>query len=150
MKINGKHFRTIWLSDDGWSVNIIDQTRLPHSFEVVTLRTLDDAARAISDMQVRGAPLIGATAAYGVCLGLREDRPTGALDGAIEELAATRPTAGNRRWALSPTTSGSRPHTLSPGESATTTWRPVAASASTVWQSSRSWASARAGGESRC
>ena len=80
MKIGGKSYRTIWLNDDGWSVEIIDQTKLPHRFETITLRTLADAARAISTMQVRGAPLIGATAAYGVALALREDASDEALD----------------------------------------------------------------------
>jgi methylthioribose-1-phosphate isomerase len=101
MNIDGKHYRTIWLNDDdGRSVEIIDQTKLPHAFETVTLRTLEDAARAISTMQVRGAPLIGATAAYGVALALREDVSDAALDRAAEMLAATRPTAINLRWAL--------------------------------------------------
>jgi len=63
VNIDGKPYRTIWLNADGRSVEIIDQTKLPHKFETVTLRTLEDAARAISTMQVRGAPLIGATAA---------------------------------------------------------------------------------------
>ena len=66
MKIDGRHYRTIWVADDGWSVEIIDQTKLPFGFETTRLSTLDDAARAIKTMQVRGAPLIGATAAYGV------------------------------------------------------------------------------------
>jgi methylthioribose-1-phosphate isomerase len=100
MNIDGKHYRTIWLSDDGWSVEIIDQTKLPFVFETATLRTLDDAARAIQSMQVRGAPLIGATAAYGVALALRADASDDELDGACEQLAATRPTAINLRWAL--------------------------------------------------
>ncbi len=100
MKINGKPYRTIWLGTDGKSVEIIDQTELPHKFETVTLRTLEDAARAISTMQVRGAPLIGATAAYGVALALRDDASDEALDRACETLAATRPTAINLRWAL--------------------------------------------------
>ena len=100
MNIDGKHYRTIWLNADGSTVEIIDQTKLPFRFETVTLRTLDDAARAISTMQVRGAPLIGATAAYGVCLGLRDDQSDEALDRACETLAATRPTAINLRWAL--------------------------------------------------
>ena len=100
MNIDGKHYRTIWLNDDGGSVEIIDQTKLPHRFETVTLRTLDDAARAISSMQVRGAPLIGATAAYGVALALRTDASDEALDQACAVLAATRPTAINLRWAL--------------------------------------------------
>src|SRR6478609_8595026 len=100
MNIDGKHYRTIWLNADGSTVEIIDQTKLPFRFETVTLRTLDDAARAISTMQVRGAPLIGATAAYGVCLGLRDDQSDEAIDRACETLAATRPTAINLRWAL--------------------------------------------------
>ena len=100
MNINGKHYRTIWLNGDGWSVEIIDQTKLPFLFETVTLRTLDDAARAIQSMQVRGAPLIGATAAYGVALALRADASDDALDRACETLAATRPTAINLHWAL--------------------------------------------------
>jgi len=100
MKINGRHYRTIWLAEDGWSVEIIDQTRLPFVLETVSLRTLEDAVEAISEMRVRGAPLIGATAAYGVCLALREDPSDGALETAAEALAAARPTAVNLRWAL--------------------------------------------------
>ncbi len=100
MNINGKPYRTIWLAKDGRSVEIIDQTRLPHVLEIVTLRTLEDAARAIKTMQVRGAPLIGATAAYGVCLALNLDTSDEALDAAIDLLAAQRPTAVNLRWAL--------------------------------------------------
>jgi methylthioribose-1-phosphate isomerase len=100
MNINGKHYRTIWLNQDGWSVEIIDQTKLPFIFETVTLRTLDDAARAIKTMQVRGAPLIGATAAYGVALALRAEASDEVLDKACDQLAATRPTAINLRWAL--------------------------------------------------
>ena len=100
MKINSHHYRTIWLAEDGETVNIIDQTKLPHEFEVVQLRTLNDAARAILTMQVRGAPLIGATAAYGVCLALLKDTSDEALDNAIETLAKQRPTAINLRWAL--------------------------------------------------
>jgi methylthioribose-1-phosphate isomerase len=100
VKIDGKPYRTIWLNPDGASVEIIDQTKLPHAFETVTLRSLDDAARAIASMQVRGAPLIGATAAYGVALALRDDASDEALDRACTTLAATRPTAINLRWAL--------------------------------------------------
>jgi methylthioribose-1-phosphate isomerase len=100
VKIDGKPYRTIWLGSDGKSVEIIDQTKLPHKFETATLRSLDDAARAISTMQVRGAPLIGATAAYGVALALRNDASDEALERACEKLAATRPTAINLRWAL--------------------------------------------------
>ena len=100
MKVNGRHYRTIWLGEDGWSVEIIDQTKFPHRFETVTLRTLEDAAHAIKTMQVRGAPLIGATAAYGVCLALREDDSDDAIDRAYDTLLRTRPTAVNLRWAL--------------------------------------------------
>ena len=100
MNIDGKAYRTIWLAADGWSVEIIDQTRLPHALQFATLKTMEDAARAILTMQVRGAPLIGATAAYGVCLGLRQDASDAALDHAITHLAKQRPTAINLRWAL--------------------------------------------------
>jgi methylthioribose-1-phosphate isomerase len=100
MKVGGKHTRTIWVEPDGWSVGVIDQTRLPHELSTVRLATLDDAARAIATMQVRGAPLIGATAAYGVCLALRADTSEDALERAIVTLMATRPTAINLKWAL--------------------------------------------------
>ena len=100
MNIDGKPFRTIWLGEDGLSAEIIDQTKLPFALEVVPLKTLEDAARAISSMQVRGAPLIGATAAYGVALAMRADASDAGLDQACEVLAATRPTAVNLRWAL--------------------------------------------------
>jgi len=100
MNIDGKPFRTIWLGQDGISAEIIDQTKLPFALDIVALRTLEDAARAISTMQVRGAPLIGATAAYGVALAMRGDASDAALERACEVLAATRPTAVNLRWAL--------------------------------------------------
>jgi methylthioribose-1-phosphate isomerase len=100
MNIKGKPYRTIWVAADGWSAEVIDQTRLPHELAVVSLKTLQDAARAIKTMQVRGAPLIGATAAYGVCLALRADASDEALDRAIALLAEQRPTAVNLRWAL--------------------------------------------------
>jgi len=100
MKVNGRHYRTIWLNDDGWSVEIIDQTKFPHLFETVTMRTVGDAAHAIKDMLVRGAPLIGATAAYGMALQVREDDSDEAIDRAYEALHETRPTAINLRWAL--------------------------------------------------
>jgi methylthioribose-1-phosphate isomerase len=100
MNINGKPYRTIWLAPDGVSVEIIDQTKLPHALATVSLRTLDDAAVAIKSMQVRGAPLIGATAAYGVCLALRQDASDDGLDRAVAHLAKQRPTAINLRWAL--------------------------------------------------
>lgn len=100
MKIDGKPYRTIWVEEDGWSVGIFDQTLLPHAFKPVTLKKLEDAAAAIKDMQVRGAPLIGATAAYGICLALRQDASDEALESAAKTLMATRPTAVNLRWAL--------------------------------------------------
>jgi len=102
MQIHSRQTRTIWLAEDGaGDVEILDQTRLPHRIEVVRLRTLDDAVRAIADMQVRGAPLIGVTAAYGVCLALREDASDAALVQARARLLAARPTAVNLAWALS-------------------------------------------------
>ena len=101
MNVHGRPMRTIWLGQDRHTVEIIDQTWLPHELVIVGLRTLEDAARAISTMQVRGAPLIGATAAYGVVLGIGEDPSDMGLDLAISKLAATRPTAVNLRWALS-------------------------------------------------
>jgi methylthioribose-1-phosphate isomerase len=100
MNIDGRAFRTIWLADDGASVKIIDQTRLPHLFEIVSLRSLDEAAHAIRAMLVRGAPLIGATAAYGVALAMREDASDAGIENACQVLNATRPTAVNLRWAL--------------------------------------------------
>jgi len=100
MKIDGKPYRSIWLAADDWSVEIIDQTRLPHAFEIVRLDSLEAAARAIEDMLVRGAPLIGATAAYGMALAMRADGTDAALGAARERLMRTRPTAVNLRWAL--------------------------------------------------
>lgn len=100
MKVNGAETRTIWLNEDGWTVQVIDQTTLPHAFGTVRLATLADAARAISDMIVRGAPLIGATAAYGVALAMREDPGDRALAQAARTLLATRPTAVNLRWVV--------------------------------------------------
>ena len=100
MKIGGIPHRTIWVEPDGWSVGIIDQTRLPHAFVTLTLRDVADAARAIRDMQVRGAPLIGATAAYGMALAAHADASDEAMEAAHGLLAAARPTAVNLRWAL--------------------------------------------------
>ncbi|MEM8689909.1 MAG: S-methyl-5-thioribose-1-phosphate isomerase [Pseudomonadota bacterium] len=100
MKIDGTPYRSIWLADDGWAAQIIDQTVLPHTFQTVRLETLEDAARAIEIMQVRGAPLIGATAAYGICLALRADASDEALEAAAERLRRTRPTAVNLIWAI--------------------------------------------------
>src|SRR5580765_8591920 len=100
MKVNGQHTRTIWLEADGITVGTIDQTVLPHRYATIRLATLSDAAHAIKSMQVRGAPLIGATAAYGVALALREDASDAALERAYALLFATRPTAINLKWAL--------------------------------------------------
>ena len=100
MKVEGRHYRAIALAEDGWSIEIIDQTVLPHSFVTHRLCDLDDAAEAIRAMRVRGAPLIGATAAYGVCLALRDDASDERLEIAVRVLAATRPTAVNLAWAL--------------------------------------------------
>jgi len=100
VRVGGVHRRTITLSDDGWAVDIIDQTRLPWQLRVLRIDSLAAAAHAIRDMQVRGAPLIGALAAYGVCLALRASASPAALEQACAELAATRPTAINLGWAL--------------------------------------------------
>ena len=99
MKIAGKQYRTIWpLGED--AVEVIDQTKLPHEFATLTLRSAEDCARAIKTMIVRGAPLIGATAAYGIALAMREDASDVSLDWAHDMLLETRPTAVNLRWAL--------------------------------------------------
>lgn len=100
MRIGEKWYRSIWPSDDLTTAEIIDQTVLPHVFKTNLLTTAEDAAEAIRTMQVRGAPLIGATAAYGVCLALAQDPSEGSLDRVVEMLRETRPTAVNLRWAL--------------------------------------------------
>ena len=100
MKVDGRHTRSIWLEADGWSVGTIDQTKLPHRFVTVRLATLEDAARAIRTMLVRGAPLIGVTAAYGVWLAMRADASDEALTIAYAALFVARPTAINLKWAL--------------------------------------------------
>jgi methylthioribose-1-phosphate isomerase len=100
MKVDGKHFRSIWLEPDGWSVGAIDQRRLPHEFVVARMTSAADAGEAIRSMLVRGAPLIGATAAYGVALATRADASDAALDHACAMLMVTRPTAINLKWAL--------------------------------------------------
>jgi methylthioribose-1-phosphate isomerase len=129
------------VGEDGRSVDIIDQTKLPHEFEIATLLTLEDAARAIETMQVRGAPLIGATAAYGICLALQHDASDEALEAACERLRRTRPTAINLNWALDemlaavrnrPRPSGWRRRMRAPRRSARPMSRPTGASASTV------------------
>ena len=100
MKIDGRDYRTIWLGADGCTVQVIDQSRLPHRFEIVTLATAEDAAVAIRDMVVRGAPLIGAAAAYGVSLAMIGDASDASLERTGTLLNAARPTAVNLRWAV--------------------------------------------------
>lgn len=108
--------RSLWLAPDGWSVDIIDQTKLPHEVHVARLRSVEDAARAIKTMQVRGAPLIGVTAAYGMALALRADASDRALAAADALLRSTRPTAVNLGWALDEVATRVLP--LSPSERA--------------------------------
>ena len=98
MHVNGQPCRTIWFDAAQDCVKVIDQTRLPHHFEIAALRTLDDACHAIVSMQIRGAPLIGVTAAFGVALALREGADE--LDAVCARLLNARPTAVNLRWAL--------------------------------------------------
>jgi len=100
VKIQGRHYRTIFPADDGRAVDVIDQTKLPFVFEVKRLSTAEAAADAIRTMVVRGAPLIGVTAAYGVALAMLADPSDAGLDDACRLLGATRPTAVNLHWAL--------------------------------------------------
>ncbi len=100
MRVGGAEYRTIWLGEDGETVRIIDQTRLPHEFVILDLETVADAAHAIRTMEVRGAPLIGATAAYGLALAMREDPSDKGLEAAKTLLGGTRPTAVNLLWAI--------------------------------------------------
>jgi methylthioribose-1-phosphate isomerase len=100
MKVDGKQFRSIWLEPDGWSVGAIDQRKLPHEFVVARLTNCAEAADAIRNMLVRGAPLIGATAAYGMALAMRDDRSDAGIARGYDRLIATRPTAINLKWAL--------------------------------------------------
>jgi methylthioribose-1-phosphate isomerase len=101
MRVEGRHYRTIWTADDGsGDIEIIDQTRLPFDFAVARLGTVEQVAEAIATMRVRGAPLIGATAAWGLALAARADPSDNALAAAHALLLATRPTAVNLRWAL--------------------------------------------------
>ena len=134
MKVDGQPMRTIWVErhpgeapgtqGEGGAVGIIDQTRLPHRFETATLTSLEDAAHAIAEMLVRGAPLIGATAAYGMALALRGDASDARLGEAYETLHATRPTAINLRWALDEMASALRP--LPEAEREAAAWRRAA------------------------
>ena len=116
MKVDGRHIRSIWLEPDGWSIGAVDQMRLPHDFVVARLTSCDSAVDAIRSMLVRGAPLIGATAAYGMALAMRTDASDTALNHAYKTLIATRPTAINLQWALDAMRSVLRP--LPPSERA--------------------------------
>ena len=105
MLVNNQHYRTIWpqriLTNGPASVAIVDQTKLPHAFEVLSLSNLPQMVHAIKTMQVRGAPLIGAAAAYGMALAAQEDPTDGALQAAASSLRLSRPTAVNLNWAVS-------------------------------------------------
>lgn len=100
MRVDGRHFRSIWLEPDGKSLGAIDQRRLPHEFVVAAIPDAEAAGEAIRTMLVRGAPLIGATAAYGVALAMRDDPSDTGLDRAYGMLVTSRPTAINLKWAL--------------------------------------------------
>ncbi|MBY0611407.1 MAG: S-methyl-5-thioribose-1-phosphate isomerase [Beijerinckiaceae bacterium] len=100
MNIHGQHYRNVWLHADGRSIEVIDQTKLPHQFEIARLDTLDAVAHAIRTMVVRGAPLIGVVAAYGLAIGLEADPSNEALRRAAAALRATRPTAVNLHWTM--------------------------------------------------
>ena len=100
MLVDGTKRTTIWLDEASHDVVVIDQVRLPHRFDTMRLKNLADAARAIKDMHVRGAPLIGVTAAYGIALAMRTDASDAYLATSLETLRATRPTAVNLVWAL--------------------------------------------------
>ena len=100
MKVDGKPMRSIWVAEDGETVTIIDQTFLPHKLVTTDINSLDDAVSAIRDMKVRGAPCIGATAAYGMAVSVRNDPSDKALKTAYDALNAARPTAVNLKWAL--------------------------------------------------
>ena len=98
MRINGTKYRTIWF--ENYTVKIIDQTKLPHQFVIKDLKTVKDAINAIKNMEVRGAPLIGATAAYGLVLSIIEKKDLSYLKNSSEDLISSRPTAINLKWAV--------------------------------------------------
>jgi methylthioribose-1-phosphate isomerase len=124
MIVNGQPCQSLRLAADGQSVEIIDQTALPHALHWVTLHTLEDAAHAIRAMLIRGAPLIGATAAYGVALALKQEASDTRLEATIATLAATRPTAVNLHWALARMQALLQP--LSPAERNAAAWAEAA------------------------
>ena len=100
MKIEGKKYKTIWFDDDSQSVKIIDQTKLPHKFIIKDLKKVKDAINAIKIMEVRGAPLIGGTAAYGMALAIKENNDPDFIKKSSENLIKSRPTAINLKWAV--------------------------------------------------
>ena len=100
MRIQGKEYRTIWFDEENQVVKIIDQTKLPHKFIIKDLKTVKDAINAIKFMEVRGAPLIGATAAYGLVLSIIENKDQTFLNKSSEDLIKSRPTAINLKWAV--------------------------------------------------
>lgn len=121
MKVNGEHYRSIWWDKAAGEVRIIDQRWLPHEFRIVTLNTLDEFATAIRDMWVRGAPLIGATAAFGIAEQMSRDNSDASFDTAYDVLNATRPTAINLRWALDRCRAALMP--LAPADRAAQAWK---------------------------
>lgn len=124
MHVGDRHYRTIWLNADGHSVDVIDQRWLPHDFRIETLPTVEAVATAIRDMWVRGAPLIGATAAYGMAIQMTVDPSDAGLDRAWDQLHRTRPTAINLRWALDDMRNTLRP--LAVGERVAAAYRRAA------------------------
>ena len=100
MKINGVEYKTIWFDEEKQVVKIIDQTKHPHQFIIKNLKTVKDSINAIKVMEVRGAPLIGATAAYGMVLAIIENNDQSFLKKSAEDLISSRPTAINLKWAV--------------------------------------------------
>ncbi len=124
MNIDGVHYKTIWLNDNGWAVNIIDQTKLPFDFVIARLETVEGVAAAIKNMQVRGAPLIGAAAAYGMAIAMNSDGSDENLHRAHDILFSSRPTAVNLWWALDQIKSVV--NSLPPGERAAAAYKRAA------------------------
>ena len=120
MNVDGRPYRTLWPTEDGRAIEVIDQTLLPHRFATRRIGDLDAAVEAIKTMVVRGAPLIGASAAYGLALALRAAADDAALESAYRVLLASRPTAVNLRWALDDVCGRVRP--LPPRDRAVAAW----------------------------
>jgi methylthioribose-1-phosphate isomerase len=121
VRVEGEPYRTIWPGEDGQSVFVIDQTKLPHIFTVQAWRSMPDAAHGIRAMVVRGAPLIGVAGAYGLALALTDDASDAGLARAYDTLLATRPTAVNLAWALNAARAEIQP--LPPASRAEAAWR---------------------------